>query len=95
MPKYYSLEIPASCDLDYINGTVLPQEEVTGPLVEIDFSSKMTVLKFRVGPKPEHFASIAPCVDGAPKLPEGAKLIDEGVIFVKGILVLCAASRPT
>lgn len=94
MAKYSYLEIPASYDLDYINGTVLPQEEISGPLVEIDFNSKMTVLKFKVAPKPKYFATITPCVDGKPDLPDGASLIDEGVIFVKGILVLCAASRP-
>jgi hypothetical protein len=94
--RRYTVHVEASRDLDYINTQVIPVEELEiGPLALLASDSNSTLLTFEHdGTHPTKNAVIAPENAGKPDLPEGATLIDEGLIFVAGMPTLCAAYRP-
>jgi hypothetical protein len=96
MAKSYTVHVEAWRTLDYINDEVIPDEELEiGPLTEIACDSNSTLLTFvHDGTHPDVNAVCAPENAGKAVLPAGAKLIDEGVIFVAGTQTLCAAYRP-
>lgn len=96
MAKSYTVHVEAWRTLDYINNVVIPDEELEiGPLAEIACDSNSTLLTFTDDDThPDVSAACAPENAGKPDLPDGAVLIDEGVIFVAGVQTLCAAYRP-
>lgn len=91
----YTAHVEPWYTLDEINHNIEQLERKLGPLTEIGFDSKSTVLKLQyAAPPPAIYSVIRRSVAGKPDIPDGWSLVDEGVVFIEGILVLCAASRP-
>lgn len=94
MATKYEAHVEPWHDLQHINEVVLPDlENNLGPLVDIAADSNSTVLTFQYGDPPDKCAVLAAQVEGRVEIPPEATLIDQGVVFVKGELVLCAAYR--
>ena len=87
--------VPASHGLDELNAFVAQFEEFFGPLADLDHdNSPATILRFAMsGTSPNPPTVIAPQADGRPVVPDGAELVCQGVVFVRGQLVLAAATR--
>lgn len=95
MTTHYIAHFEPWQTLDALNIIVAQQEQLLGPLTEISFDSKSTVLTLAYASTPPgNHAVIRPSKDGRPVVPEGWTLVDEGIVFIEGKLVLCAASRP-
>lgn len=95
MPYTVTKHVEPWQTLDFINAAIPQEEKTFGPLLTIDHDTNSTVLTFAFSTDdpPSPTAVIAAEVAGKPQLPDGATLIDEGLIFVEGVLVLCAATR--
>ena len=94
-PLFHSVHFPAWLSLQAINDELVFYETNSGLLVEMRLDNDTSFFKFDARAKrpPKAFAKVARQVGGKPQVPDGAKLVVSGRIFIEGEQVLCAATR--